>query len=113
MIQGTWYFALGEEVKAETLQELKPGSYAFAPKGSWMYGYSPDGAIVQVRGVGPFQNHWHGGLLTLDDPDARSVFRFVRGARVLFKNRSGQVAEGYASRKIVQYEIGECRNFCV
>ena len=105
VVQGTWYFALGDEFKAETLQELKAGSYAFAPKGSTMFGYSAEGAIVQVHGVGPFRIHWHGGLHTLDDPDAKSVFRFPRGARVLSKSQSGRVAEGYASGKIVQYEI--------
>jgi len=105
VVQGTWYFALGEVYKPEALQELKAGSYAFAPKGSTMFGYSPAGAIVQVHGVGPFRIHWHGGLHTLDDPDAKSVFRFARGAHVLFKGRGGTVAEGYASGNIVQYEI--------
>ncbi|MGZ5036473.1 MAG: cupin domain-containing protein [Usitatibacter sp.] len=105
VVEGTWYFALGEEYKPEALQELKAGTYAFAPKGSTMFGYSPAGAIVQVHGVGPFRIHWHGGLHTLGDPDAKSVFRFARGARVTFKGRSGSVAEGYASGKIVQYEI--------
>ena len=105
IVQGTWYFALGEEYKPEMLHELKAGGYAFAPKGSTMFGYSPTGAIVQVHGVGPFRIHWHGGLHTLNDPDAKSVFRFVRGERVLVGNRSGTVVEGYASGKIVQYEI--------
>ena len=105
VVQGTWYFTLGEEYKPEALHELKTGSYAFAPKGSTMFGYSPTGAIVQVHGVGPFRIHWRGGLHTLDDPDAKSVFRFARGARVLFKDQSGRVAEGYASGKIVQYEV--------
>jgi quercetin dioxygenase-like cupin family protein len=105
VVQGTWYFALGEEYRAEALQELKTGSYAFAPKGSSMFGYSPAGAIVQVHGVGPFRIHWHGGLHTLDDADAKSVFRFARGELILVKGQSGRVAEGYASGKIVQYEI--------
>jgi quercetin dioxygenase-like cupin family protein len=105
VVQGTWYFALGDEYKAESLQELNAGSYAFAPKGSTMFGYSPAGAIVQVHGVGPFRIHWHGGLHTLDDPDAKSVFRFARGARVLFKRQNGTVAEGYASGNVIQYEI--------
>jgi hypothetical protein len=105
VVQGVWYFALGEEFKAEALQELKPGGYAFAPKGSWMFGYSPAGAIVQVHGVGPLRIHWRGGLHTLNDSDAKSVFRFARGAHVLVKGRSGRIAEGYASGKIVQYEI--------
>jgi len=94
VVHGTWYFALGEEYKPEALQELKAGSYAFAPKGSSMFGYSPTGAIVQVHGVGPFRIHGRGGLHTLDDPDATSVFRFARGARVLFKTQSGRVCRG-------------------
>jgi len=105
VVEGTWYFALGEEYKPEALQELKAGSYAFAPMGSSMFGYSPAGAIVQVHGIGPFRIHWHGGLHTLDDPDAKSVFRFARGERVRIKDQSGRVIEGYASGKIVQYEI--------
>src|SRR6476660_2008789 len=88
VVQGTWYFALGDEYKPESLQELKPGSYAFAPKGTTMFGYSAAGAIVQVHGVGPFRIHWHGGLHTLDDPDAKSVFRFARGALVMFKSQN-------------------------
>jgi quercetin dioxygenase-like cupin family protein len=107
VVEGTWYFALGEEFKSEALQELKAGTYAFAPKGSWMFGYSPSGAVVQVHGVGPFRIHWHGGLHTLNDPDAASVFRFARGAKVLYRGRAGRVAEGYASGKILQYEIEE------
>jgi len=105
VVQGTWYFALGEEFKAEALQELKAGTYAFAPKGSVMFGYSPTGAVVQMHGIGPFRIHWHEGLHTLDDPEAKSVFQFARGTRVLFKGQSGRVTEGYASGKIVQYEI--------
>ena len=105
VVEGTWYFGFGEEYKAETLQELKAGAYAFAPKGSTMFAYSATGAIVQVHGVGPFRIHWHGGLHTLDDPDAKSVFRFARGARVMFKSEIGRIVEGYASGKIVQYEI--------
>ena len=107
VVQGTWYFALGEEFKSESLQELKTGTYAFAPKGSSMFGYSPAGAIVQVHGVGPFRIHWHGGLHTLNDPDAASVFHFKRGDLVLFQGRAARVAEGYASGKILQYEIEE------
>jgi quercetin dioxygenase-like cupin family protein len=105
VVQGTWYFALGEEYKPEALQELEAGSYAFAPKGSTMFGHSPTGAIVQVHGIGPFRIHWHGGLHTLDDADAKSVFRFARGERVVVNGRSGVIAEGYASGKIIQYEI--------
>jgi quercetin dioxygenase-like cupin family protein len=105
VVQGTWYFGLGDQFDKQSLQELKAGSYAFAPKGSSMFGFSPDGAIVQVHGVGPFQIHWRGGLKTLDDADAKSSFRFSRTQRVVSPRGSGQVMEGYASGTIIQYEI--------
>ena len=105
VVEGTWYFALGQEFDRSALKEIKAGGYAFAPKGSWMFGFSPDGAIVQVHGVGPFHIHWRGGLHTLNDADARSVFRFARGMSVSDSRRSGRIVEGYASGKIIQYEI--------
>jgi hypothetical protein len=105
VVQGTWYFGLGEEYRPDALRELKTGSYAFAPKGSSMFGYSPNGAVVQVHGIGPLMIHWRDGLHTLDDADAKAVFHFTRGALVVAKGRRGRVAEGYASGKIVQYEI--------
>jgi quercetin dioxygenase-like cupin family protein len=110
VVQGTWYFGLGDKFDKQSLQELKAGSYAFAPKGSWMFGFSPDGAIVQVHGVGPFQIHWHGGLKTLDDADAKSSFRFSRTQRVVSPRGNGQVMEGYASGTIIQYEIKAANN---
>ena len=105
VVQGTWYFGLGEEFNPQLLAELKAGTYAFAPKGSWMFGYSPDGAIVQVHGIGPFQIHWHGGLKTLDDPDAKLTFRFGRGEQIASSRGPGRIAQGYASGKLIQYEI--------
>ena len=105
VVQGTWYFGLGEKFDARSLQELKPGTYAFAPKGSWMFGYSPDGSIVQVHGIGPFQIHWRGGLKTLDDSDAKSAFRFSRNQQIDSPRGTGRIVEGYASGSITQYEI--------
>jgi hypothetical protein len=105
VVQGTWYFALGNEFKREALQELKAGSYAFAPKGSTMFAFSPDGAVVQVHGVGPFHIDWKGGLHTLDDADAKTVFRLAKGARVSSERGPARVAMGYASGTIIQYEL--------
>jgi quercetin dioxygenase-like cupin family protein len=105
VVEGTFYFALGQEFDKAALKEIKAGGYAFAPKGSWMFGSSPDGAVVQVHGVGPFRIHWHGGLHSLNDADAKSVFRFGRGMRVADSRRAGKIVEGYASGKIIQYEI--------
>lgn len=105
VVQGTWYFAVGPEFRQDSLKELKAGSYAFAPKGSTMFGYSPDGAIVQVHGVGPFHIHWKGGLRTLDAPDRATTFRFTKGAQVIAGDRRGRILQGYASGAIAQYEI--------
>src|SRR6187402_1710681 len=100
VVQGTWYFALGNEFKREALQELKAGSYAFAPKGSTMFGFSPDGAVVQVHGVGPFQIHWKGGLHTLDDTDAKMFFRLAKGTHVTSERGAARIVQGYASGEI-------------
>jgi quercetin dioxygenase-like cupin family protein len=105
VVQGTWYFALGNEFKREALQELKAGSYAFAPKGSTMFAFSPDGAIVQVHGVGPFRIHWKGGLHTLDDADAKTFFRLAKGTRVSSERGIARIVQGYASAEILQYEL--------
>lgn len=100
------------------MQELKTGSYALIPKGSTMCGWTPEAAIVQVHGVGPFHIHWrdgHGGwrddLKTLDDPDAATVFKFRKGQRVIAKRGTGKIHQGYDSGEMIGYEIeGEDEN---
>jgi len=105
VVQGTWYFAVGSEFDRTALQKLEAGSYAFAPKGSTMYGFCPDGAIVQVHGVGPFRIQWKGGLRTLNDADSRTTFRFAQGDHVSSPRGEGKIVEGYGSGRIVQYVI--------
>jgi|SRR5689334_1601272 len=107
VVKGTWHFGLGETFDARALHELNAGSYAFAPAGSWMFGYAPEGAIVQVHGIGPFKIHWHDGVKTLDDSDASSTFRYRRGDRVTSPRGAGLIVEGYASGRLIQYEIEE------
>ena len=107
VVRGTWYFGLGETFDRDRLEELKPGTYAFAPQGTWMFGYAPEGAIVQVHGIGPFHIRWRNGAKTLDDGDAESVFRFRRGEPVVAKRGRGRIMHVYASGSIVQYEIEE------
>ena len=97
--------ARGETFDAQALEELSPGSYAFAPKGSSMFGYAPEEAIVQVHGIGPFNIHWHSALKTLDDADAPSSFHLKKGQHVLAARGSGHIVQGYASGEILQYEI--------
>lgn len=105
VVQGTWYFAVGEKWDRSALKELRAGDYAFAPKGSTMFGYCPEGAIVQVHGVGPFVIHWLHGAKTLNEPDAAGTFKFRKGEQVKTARGEGMIKEGYASGEIVQYEI--------
>jgi Cupin domain len=111
VVQGTLYFGVGDKFDRAALKELKAGSYAFIPKGSTMFGYTPEAAIVQVHGVGPFHIHWRAGnqwrdrLKTLDDPDAASVFKFRKGDRVSAKRGRGRIRQGYDSGEIIGYEI--------
>lgn len=105
VLQGTWYFAVGSKWDRAALHPLRAGDYAFAPAGSTMFAYCPDGAIVQVHGIGPFQIRWQHGLKTLDDRDAASTFTFRKGERLAAPRGGGIIRQGYASGDIVQYEI--------
>lgn len=111
VVQGTLYFGVGEKFDRAAMKEMKAGSYAFIPKGNTMFGYTPEAAIVQVHGIGPFHIHWRAGstwrasLKTLDDPDAGSVFKFKKGEQVVAKRGRGRIRQGYDSGEFVGYEI--------
>lgn len=111
VLQGTLYFAVGEKFDRGAMKELKAGSYAFIPRGSTMFGFTPEAAIVQVHGVGPFHIHWRAGstwrdsLKTLDDPDAASVFKFKKGQAVISKRGAGRIHQGFDSGEMIGYEI--------
>jgi quercetin dioxygenase-like cupin family protein len=68
VLEGTFFFAVADTFDRSLLKELKAGGYAFAPHGSTMFGASPDGATVQVHGVGPFHIHWRDGFLRFPHP---------------------------------------------
>lgn len=105
VVQGTWFFGTGPAFDRRALKPLSAGSYAFAPKGTTMFGYAPDGAIVQVHGIGPFHIHWKYGAHTLSDRGGGKFFRFRIGEDVRCARGAGRILEGYASGPIVQYEI--------
>ena len=111
VVQGTVYFAVGDTFDRAQLREMRTGSYAFIPKGSIMFGYTPEAAIVQVHGIGPFHidwratEGWRNELKTLDSPDAATVFKFKRGDRVKTPRGSGRIRQGYDSGEVVGYEI--------
>lgn len=111
VVQGAIYFAVGEKFDRAAMREIKTGGYAFIPKGNTMFGYIPDGAIVQVHGTGPFRiywragTEWHMGHKTLDDPDSAAHFRFRKGECVLSTRGRGRIRRGYFSGEILQYEV--------
>jgi quercetin dioxygenase-like cupin family protein len=111
VVQGTIYFAVGDKFDRAAMKEIKTGGYAFIPKGSTMFGYIPDGAIVQVHGTGPFHIYWreganwHMGHKTLDDAGAASRFKFRKGERVVSKRGRGRIRQAYFSGEILQYEV--------
>ena len=111
VVQGTLYFAVSDKFDRAVLKEMKAGSYAFIPKGSTMFGYTPDAAIVQVHGIGPFHIHWRDGnqwrdsFKTLDSPDAGKIFRFRKGDRVVTKRGKGRIRQGFDTGEVRAYEI--------
>lgn len=111
VVQGTIYFGIGDKFDRSLAKEIKAGGYAFIPKGSTMFGFIPDGAIVQVHGVGPFHIHWRAGNRwldkdkSLDDADAASLFKFKKGERVRSKHGNVRIRNGYFSGEVLQYEI--------
>ena len=74
-----------------------------------MFGYTPEAAIVQVHGVGPFHIHWRDGtrwrdrLKTLNRPGRRVRFGGRRATRS-FAAR-GRIRQGYDSGEMIGYEI--------
>jgi quercetin dioxygenase-like cupin family protein len=105
VLEGTFWFAVSDTFDLSLMTELKAGSYAFAPKGSMMFGASPDGAIVQVHGIGPFHIHWRDGDKRLDNPADADAFQFRKGDVVTTPRGIGTIRLGYASGTHIQYDI--------
>ncbi|HEX3091286.1 MAG TPA: cupin domain-containing protein, partial [Candidatus Angelobacter sp.] len=55
IVQGKWELAHGETFDRAKLRPLAVGAYSFMPRQMPHFAYSEDGAILQVFGVGPFQ----------------------------------------------------------
>ena len=74
VLQGTWYFGIGEEFDKAKLHELPAGSFIFIPAGTPMFGYAPGPVTVQVHGIGPFTQKFCHPLLTLVPiPDDKTI----------------------------------------
>lgn len=105
VLRGTWWFAVGDRFDSTALRPLHAGDYAFAPAGSTMFAASPDEAVVQVHGVGPFHIRWRDGLRVLGRPGDAAAFRLRIGDQVTTPRGDGRIRQGYASGALVQYEI--------
>jgi hypothetical protein len=108
VVEGTWHFAAGDSLArfdSAALTPMPAGSYAFAPKGTTMYGWSPDGAVVQVHGNGPFHIHWRDGIRMLTDSGGVEGFRYRLGDAVTGSRGAGKVRQGYANGAMIQYEV--------
>ena len=112
VVRGTLYFAIGHDrFDKRVMKKLDAGSYAFIPKGSTMFGWTPEAAVVQVHGVGPFHIHWRAGNewwdrdKTLDSPDAAKIFTFKKGEVVTSERGRGTIRQGYFSGEMLQYLV--------
>jgi quercetin dioxygenase-like cupin family protein len=112
VVHGTWYFGIGDRFDSANLHALPEGSFAFAPAGTPMFAYAPDGVIVQVHGIGPYTQAFCQPLLTLAATDtgdsagvSPSAFRFRQGELVSAGRGTGRIRQGYASGNVIQDEV--------
>jgi hypothetical protein len=105
VLQGTLYFSFGEKFDRAALTELGAGSYAFIPKGSSTFSYTPEQAIVQIHGVGQLDTHYPVVMKILSEPNDEAAFKFKMGDRVIAKRGRGQIRQGWAFGEIIEYKI--------
>jgi quercetin dioxygenase-like cupin family protein len=113
VVQGTWYFGIGPKFNRGALHKLPVGSFVFVPKGTPMFGYSPDGTTVQIHGTGPWNQDFVSGLYTLTDQShadgslgvVPAKFRFPAGCHVRTVRGDGQILDGFATGEVVQYVV--------
>ncbi|MDP9264200.1 MAG: cupin domain-containing protein [Acidobacteriota bacterium] len=105
ILEGTMYLGTGPEFDPAKMKKLGPGGYAFLPKGTMIFGATPDGpATVQVHGIGPFHLHWKYPLQTYESPDAAQAFQYRAGQRIKTKYGVGVIEKGWRSGPVIQYE---------
>lgn len=106
VLAGTFWFGMGPQYDSAALRPLSAGGYAFAPAGTTMFAATPEDAVVQVSGIGPFHIRWINGATTLDEPGT-TTFRFRAGERVLTPRGAGVIRQGYASGTLIEYEVAD------
>ena len=105
ILEGTMYLGTGPEFDPTKMKKLGPGGYAFLPKGTMIFGATPDGpATVQVHGIGPFHIHWKYPLQTYQSSGAAQAFRYRAGQRIKTRYGVGVIEKGWRSGPIIQYE---------
>ena len=104
VLTGKVCLGAGPEFDRAKLKCLGPGGYAFFPKGTTIFGESPEPATVQVHGIGPFHLHWKYPLQTFESADAAQAFRYRAGQKIRTKYGLGTIEKGWRSGPIIQYE---------
>jgi hypothetical protein len=119
VVKGTWYVGAGDTFDRSALRELNVGDYALMPKEMPHFAWSKTDTIVQIHGIGPFQqintdaqqslSGWtidpQKGLVR--DPRSASYFKFKLNDRVKSDRGEGVIAYGQHSEKnrITQYAV--------
>jgi hypothetical protein len=104
VLTGKVCLGAGPEFDRAKLKCLGPGGYAFFPKGTTIFGESPEPATVQVHGIGPFHLHWKYPLQTFESADAAQAFRYRAGQKIRTKYGLGTIEKGWRTGPIIQYE---------
>ena len=105
IVQGKWELAHGETFDRTKLRPLAVGAYSFMPRQMPHFAYSEHGAILQVFGIGPFQQTFLGGEKILSKSNDREVFKLAIGDKVRHRRGDGVILDGWACGTIVQYEV--------
>jgi len=104
VLEGKVCLGAGPEFDRAKLKCLGPGGYAFFPKGTTIFGETPEPATVQVHGIGPFHLHWKYPLQTFESADAAQAFRYRAGQKIRTKYGLGTIEKGWRTGPIIQYE---------
>jgi len=65
VLEGTYSVGKGERFDAAALHAMPPGSFSVMPAGMPHFGFTKDGAVLQVHGNGPFTLTY---VNAVDDP---------------------------------------------
>ena len=112
VLQGTWYFGIGDHFDSSKLHTLPAGSFVFIPSGTPMFGYAPEAVTVQVHGIGPYTQKFCHPLVALDPiADDKTIavspssFRFHKDDLVETPHGPAHIRQGYATGNVIEYEV--------